>query len=189
MFVSLRAGEDPRMGMAEFSGKAAESGRGLLGLSEGNERAPSLPTGTVTLLLSDVEGSTRLWEADEETAATAIARHYELLDVAIAADGGVRPVEQGEGDSVVAGIPRWRPMPWLRRSMRSVPSPRSCGRPTEPWKFASLCIAAKLGSETRTTTSVRRSSGAPGCGLSVTVARRCFHRRCMTLWSMRCRMT
>ncbi|WP_287355601.1 AAA family ATPase, partial [Mesorhizobium sp.] len=31
----------------------------------------------------------------------AIARHYELLDAAITLHGGVRPVEQGEGDSVV----------------------------------------------------------------------------------------
>ena len=32
----------------------------------------------------------------------AIARHYELLDEAVARAGGVRPVEQGNGDSVVA---------------------------------------------------------------------------------------
>ena len=61
-----------------------------------------LPTGTVTFLLTDVEGSTRLWEADRETAAAAMARHYELLDAAITLHGGTRPVEQGEGDSVVA---------------------------------------------------------------------------------------
>ena len=61
-----------------------------------------LPTGTVTFLLSDVEGSTPMWEADREAAASAIARHYELLDAAIVLHGGVRPLEQGEGDSVVA---------------------------------------------------------------------------------------
>jgi predicted ATPase len=36
--------------------------------------------------------------------ARAVARHYELLDQAVAAHGGVRPVEQGEGDSVVAAF-------------------------------------------------------------------------------------
>ena len=43
----------------------------------------SLPVGTVTFLLTDVEGSTRQWEAEPEAMAVAIARHYELLDDAI----------------------------------------------------------------------------------------------------------
>ncbi|MGO9283312.1 MAG: hypothetical protein ACLP75_10030, partial [Mycobacterium sp.] len=33
-----------------------------------------LPTGTVTLLLADVEGSTRLWEAQPEQMTAAFAR-------------------------------------------------------------------------------------------------------------------
>jgi predicted ATPase len=36
--------------------------------------------------------------------ARAVARHYELLDQAVTAHRGVRPVEQGEGDSVVAAF-------------------------------------------------------------------------------------
>jgi predicted ATPase/DNA-binding CsgD family transcriptional regulator len=36
----------------------------------------------------------------------AVARHYEVLDEAIAAHHGVRPVEQGEGDSVVGAFAR-----------------------------------------------------------------------------------
>lgn len=63
-----------------------------------------LPTGTVTFLLTDVEGSTRLWEQGGDETAGSIARHYELLDAAIALHGGVRPVEQGEGDSVVGAF-------------------------------------------------------------------------------------
>ena len=65
------------------------------------QRLRPLPTGVVTFLLSDVEGSTRLWEGDEEAMAAAIARHYDLLDAAVALHGGIRPLEQGEGDSVV----------------------------------------------------------------------------------------
>src|SRR5437867_3127947 len=65
-----------------------------------------LPVGTVTFLLSDVEGSTRLWESDPEAMTAAIARHYELLDAAVALHGGVRPIEQGEGDSVVGAFAR-----------------------------------------------------------------------------------
>ena len=35
-----------------------------------------------------------------------MARHYAVIDEVVAADGGVRPVEQGEGDSVVAVFSR-----------------------------------------------------------------------------------
>ncbi|MDQ3147089.1 MAG: LuxR family transcriptional regulator, partial [Actinomycetota bacterium] len=63
-----------------------------------------LPTGTVTFLLSDVEASTAHWDADADATAEAISRHYGLLDAAISAHGGVRPVEQGEGDSIVAAF-------------------------------------------------------------------------------------
>jgi predicted ATPase/class 3 adenylate cyclase len=66
----------------------------------------SFPTGVVTFLMSDIEGSARLWEGDEEAMGVAIARHYELLDTAIALHGGVRPLEQGEGDSVVGAFAR-----------------------------------------------------------------------------------
>ena len=65
-----------------------------------------LPVGTVTFMLTDVEGSTSLWESAPEAMGTAIRRHYALLDAAIARHSGVRPVEQGEGDSVVAAFPR-----------------------------------------------------------------------------------
>jgi predicted ATPase/class 3 adenylate cyclase/DNA-binding CsgD family transcriptional regulator len=63
-----------------------------------------VPAGTVTLLLTDVEGSTRLWENAPTAMPEAIARHYGILDEAIASHGGVRPVEQGGGDSVVAAF-------------------------------------------------------------------------------------
>ena len=61
-----------------------------------------LPDGTVTFLLTDVEGSTRLWESAPSVMTEVVARHYEILDSAIAAHRGHRPQEQGEGDSVVA---------------------------------------------------------------------------------------
>src|SRR3984893_15015220 len=61
-----------------------------------------LPTGTVTLLLADVEGSTRLWETQPEVMTAAIARLNQVVCEVVAAHDGVRPVEQGEGDSFVA---------------------------------------------------------------------------------------
>src|SRR6516162_6453586 len=65
-----------------------------------------LPTGTVTLLLADVEGSTRLWETQPEEMAAAITRLNHVVCDVIATHGGVRPVEQGEGDSFVAAFAR-----------------------------------------------------------------------------------
>ena len=38
-----------------------------------------LPTGTVTLLFTDIEGCTRLWEAHAEAMRAALARHDALL--------------------------------------------------------------------------------------------------------------
>jgi TolB-like protein/class 3 adenylate cyclase/tetratricopeptide (TPR) repeat protein len=40
---------------------------------------PSLPTGTVTLLFTDIEGSTQLWEAHAAAMRAALARHDALL--------------------------------------------------------------------------------------------------------------
>jgi predicted ATPase/class 3 adenylate cyclase/DNA-binding NarL/FixJ family response regulator len=65
-----------------------------------------LPTGTVTLLLADVEGSTRLWETQPEAMKAAVARLDQTLCDAVAAHHGVRPVEQGEGDSFVIAFSR-----------------------------------------------------------------------------------
>jgi predicted ATPase/class 3 adenylate cyclase/DNA-binding CsgD family transcriptional regulator len=66
----------------------------------------SLPVGTVTFLLTDTESSTRGWEAAPGAMGRAVGRHYELLDQAITAHNGVRPEEQGEGDSVVGAFAR-----------------------------------------------------------------------------------
>lgn len=64
-------------------------------------RTGAFPDGTVTFLLTDVEGSTGLWADRPDEMAIAVPRHYEILGGAITAHDGVRPVEQGEGDSVV----------------------------------------------------------------------------------------
>ncbi|MDT5347414.1 MAG: hypothetical protein QOH91_701, partial [Mycobacterium sp.] len=65
-----------------------------------------LPTGTVTLLLADVEGSTRLWETQADAMKAAVARLDRILSDAVANHNGVRPVEQGEGDSFVIAFAR-----------------------------------------------------------------------------------
>src|SRR6478609_9936352 len=65
-----------------------------------------LPTGMVTLLLADVEGSTRLWESQSKEMAAAVARLDDVLTEVVARHQGVRPVEQGEGDSFVLAFAR-----------------------------------------------------------------------------------
>src|SRR5437016_8771240 len=67
--------------------------------------APELPVGVVTFLMTDVEGSTRLWRESTEAAAV-MRRHGELIGAAVARHGGVQPLEQGEGDSTVAAFVR-----------------------------------------------------------------------------------
>jgi predicted ATPase len=64
--------------------------------------AESLPTGVVTFLLTDIEGSTQAWQAAPADMTALVSRHYEILETGIAEHGGRRPQEQGEGDSVVA---------------------------------------------------------------------------------------
>jgi predicted ATPase/class 3 adenylate cyclase/DNA-binding CsgD family transcriptional regulator len=71
-----------------------------------DERMSVLPTGTVTFLLTDIQDSTVLWEADPTTMRLAADRHLHLLDTAAAAHGGVRAVEQGAGDSTVFAFTR-----------------------------------------------------------------------------------
>ena len=93
--------------MTDF-GQGLALGRPLIwGPVEGDQTATfALPAGTVTFLLSDIEGSTRLWQDEPEGMAVAVPEHYALLGEAVARHGGVRPVEQGEGDSIVAAFSR-----------------------------------------------------------------------------------
>ena len=43
------------------------------------------PSGTVTFLLTDLEGSTRMWEQDPDAMKAAMVRHDEILEKAFAA--------------------------------------------------------------------------------------------------------
>src|SRR5215213_3779674 len=63
---------------------------------------PDLPSGTVSFLFTDVEGSTALWERDRQAMATAVDRHLELLRTAIATHGGV--LFKTVGDAVQAAF-------------------------------------------------------------------------------------
>src|SRR4051812_32337198 len=65
-----------------------------------------LPTGTITFLLTDIEGSTALWERLPHDMGAVIARHDALLTGAIERHGGRVVRSRGEGDSFFAVFPR-----------------------------------------------------------------------------------
>jgi class 3 adenylate cyclase len=64
--------------------------------------ALSLPSGTVTFLFTDIEGSTQLWSQNAQTMGPAIARHEALLRAVITAAGGV--VFKTVGDALYAAF-------------------------------------------------------------------------------------
>ncbi|HEX3283796.1 MAG TPA: adenylate/guanylate cyclase domain-containing protein [Mycobacterium sp.] len=55
------------------------------------------PSGTVTFLLTDLVGSTRLWEQDADAMKAAMVRHDEILEKTIAANGGFIFSRMGDG--------------------------------------------------------------------------------------------
>jgi predicted ATPase/class 3 adenylate cyclase len=56
-----------------------------------------LPTGTVTFLFTDIEGSTARWEQHPEAMGVALARHDKILEAAIDGHGGVVFSKMGDG--------------------------------------------------------------------------------------------
>jgi len=56
-----------------------------------------LPTGTVTFLFTDIEGSTRLWETQHAAMQQALVRHDAILRDAIEAHGGYLIKSTGDG--------------------------------------------------------------------------------------------
>jgi predicted ATPase/class 3 adenylate cyclase len=69
-------------------------------------RMAGLPSGTVTFLLTDIEGSTALWEHLPEAMRLTVARHDALLAKQIEEHEGVVVRSRGEGDSFFAVFPR-----------------------------------------------------------------------------------
>src|SRR6266487_2843130 len=62
------------------------------------------PAGTVTFLLTDIEGSTRLWETVPDAMEAALERHNRLVTGVIDDHGGVVVTSRGEGDSFFAAF-------------------------------------------------------------------------------------
>ncbi len=63
--------------------------------------ADALPTGTVTFLFTDIEGSTPLWDAHPAEMREALARHDQIIREAIGASGGHVFTTGGDGYGAV----------------------------------------------------------------------------------------
>jgi len=88
-------------GLAAGPGAAGPAGPAAADDPAGEE----LPAGTVTFLLTDIEGSTRLWESVPEAMGMALERHDRLLTEVIEGHGGTVIGSRGEGDSFFAVFP------------------------------------------------------------------------------------
>jgi predicted ATPase/class 3 adenylate cyclase len=92
----------------------------------------SMPSGTVTLLFTDIEGSTRLWDMHPQAMAEALRRHDAILHASIAAQGGT--VFKTVGDGVCAAFARapdaLAAALAIQRGLRDVPW-AACGLPPD----------------------------------------------------------
>jgi predicted ATPase/class 3 adenylate cyclase len=84
-----------------------EVGPGLVWHSAGvSAPAAAAPSGVVTFLFTDVEGSTRRWETDADEMRIALATHDEVLRSAAAAHGGWVFKHTGDGVCAAFASPR-----------------------------------------------------------------------------------
>ena len=73
----------------------------LPGVGAGGRDPGDLPTGVVTFLLTDIEGSSRLWEADADAMAAALELHDDLIAKSANEHGGRLLKAKGEGDATL----------------------------------------------------------------------------------------
>src|ERR1700759_2724781 len=66
----------------------------------------AVPSGVVTFLFTDVEGSTRRWEADADGMRKALAAHDEVLRSAVEASGGWLFKHTGDGVCAAFASPK-----------------------------------------------------------------------------------
>ena len=64
------------------------------------------PSGVVTFLFTDIEGSTRRWEADAEAMRAALSKHDQVLQTAIESHGGFLFSHTGDGVVAAFASPR-----------------------------------------------------------------------------------
>ncbi len=66
------------------------------------KNVPALPTGILTFVFTDIEGSTRLWDEHPDAMKQAHARHMGIITSSVESHNGVVVRSRGEGDSTFA---------------------------------------------------------------------------------------
>ena len=95
-----------------------------------------LPQGTVTFLFTDLEGSTRRWEAHPEQMKDALARHNAIVRGAVESHGGVVFSTMGDGLAAVFAS--------ARDAVRAVLAAQQ-GLAAEDWGEVTGPLAARMG--------------------------------------------
>lgn len=67
---------------------------------------PPLPSGTLSFLFTDIEGSTRSWEQHPDAMREALAQHDALVEAIVSRTQGALVRPRGEGDSRFAVFTR-----------------------------------------------------------------------------------
>ena len=81
------------------------TGREINSRSHGQSE-PAAPSGVVTFLFTDIEGSTRRWEADPDAMRVALEAHNQVLRETVAAHDGTVFNYTGDGMCAVFASPR-----------------------------------------------------------------------------------
>jgi DNA-binding SARP family transcriptional activator/class 3 adenylate cyclase len=92
--------------LAQDPALAAPLGRGDGDAAPRGPAPAELPTGVVTFLLTDIEDSSGLWEADPEAMAAVLELHDELIARTVDAHAGRLLKTKGEGDATVTAFRR-----------------------------------------------------------------------------------
>ena len=107
MWQGLDAAQTDRLEAAILAGLASDPTERPATPGELIERmrsgwASTLPTGVMTFCMSDIEGSTRLWEEQPGAMAESLVRHDELIASVVESHGGRFVKSMGEGDSTTS---------------------------------------------------------------------------------------
>jgi DNA-binding SARP family transcriptional activator len=92
--------------LAQDPALAAPVGRGVGDVAARGLAPADLPTGVVTFLLTDIEDSSGLWEADHDGMAAALELHDELIARTVDSHAGRLLKTKGEGDATVTAFRR-----------------------------------------------------------------------------------
>ena len=130
--LSEDLGLDPSPQLSALESQILAQAPDLLGPARASDvrragHVDGLPTGVVTFLLTDIEGSTELWEAHPVAMADVLERHDGIVLKVITEQGGNLIKSKGEGDATLSVF---------RRATDAVAAALAIGRAfqAEPWE-------------------------------------------------------